>query len=100
MFDLGMQELIVIFIVALLVFGPKKLPELGRSLGKAIAELKRSMHNVKEQMDSELQEFREPLSFEKESKTIEESKQDEHSRDISQEESCDTEKHYTQNKVG
>lgn len=64
MFDLGLQELIVIFIVALLVFGPKKLPELGRSLGKGIAELKRAMHGVKEQMDAELHEIKEPLSFE------------------------------------
>ncbi len=54
MFDLGIQELIVIFIVALLVFGPKRLPELGRTIGKGIAELKRAMHNVKEQIDSEI----------------------------------------------
>lgn len=76
MFDLGMQELIVIFIVALLVFGPKKLPELGRTLGKAIAELKRSMHNVKEQMDAELHEIREPLSFEKDDKNLEDNKKE------------------------
>lgn len=58
MFDLGIQELIVIFIVALLVFGPKKLPELGRSLGKGIAELKKAMQGVKEQMDTELHEVK------------------------------------------
>lgn len=53
MFDLGIQELIVIFIVALIVFGPKRLPELGRTLGKGIAELKRAVQGVKEQMDEE-----------------------------------------------
>lgn len=54
MFDLGVQELIVIFIVALLVFGPKRLPELGRTIGKGLADLKRAMQDVKDQMDSEL----------------------------------------------
>ncbi len=48
MFDLGTQELIVIFIVAFLVFGPKKLPELGRTLGKGIRDLKAAMHGVTE----------------------------------------------------
>ncbi|MFO0753706.1 MAG: twin-arginine translocase TatA/TatE family subunit [Thermodesulfovibrionales bacterium] len=63
MFDLGIQELIVIFIVALLVFGPKRLPELGRTLGKGIAELKRAMQGVKEQMDVEMKEIKAPLSL-------------------------------------
>jgi TatA/E family protein of Tat protein translocase len=56
MFDLGIQELIVIFVVALLVFGPKRLPELGRSLGKGLAELKKAVQDVKEQMHAELEE--------------------------------------------
>jgi TatA/E family protein of Tat protein translocase len=51
MFDLGTQELIVIFIVAFLVFGPKKLPELGRTLGKGIRELKAAMRGVTESLD-------------------------------------------------
>jgi TatA/E family protein of Tat protein translocase len=46
MFDLGTQELILIFIVAFLVFGPKKLPELGRTLGKGIRDLKAAMRGV------------------------------------------------------
>ncbi len=51
MFDLGAQELIVIFIVAFLVFGPKRLPELARSLGKGIRELKAALMNVKDTLE-------------------------------------------------
>jgi len=61
MFDLGMQELIVVFVVALIVFGPKKLPELGRTLGKGVAELKKALSGVKDQIDEEVREVKEPL---------------------------------------
>ncbi len=54
MFDLGIQELIVIFVVALIVFGPKRLPELGKSLGKGMLELRKAVQGMKEQMDTEL----------------------------------------------
>ncbi len=56
MFDIGMQELIVVFIVILLVFGPKKAPELGRAVGKALAELKKSFHDIKKQVETEFKE--------------------------------------------
>jgi TatA/E family protein of Tat protein translocase len=58
MFDLGIQELIVIFVVALLVFGPKRLPEIARSMGKGIGELKKALDGVKTQINSELHEVR------------------------------------------
>ena len=51
MFDLGIQELILIFIVALLVFGPKKLPELSRALGRGVRELKIALRGVKESVE-------------------------------------------------
>ncbi|HSA79143.1 MAG TPA: twin-arginine translocase TatA/TatE family subunit, partial [Nitrospirota bacterium] len=40
MFGLGIPELLVIFVIALIVFGPKKLPDLGKSIGRAMAEFK------------------------------------------------------------
>jgi len=55
MFNLGMPELIVIFVIALLVFGPKKLPELGKSLGRAMYEFKRSSEEFKENLEKEVE---------------------------------------------
>jgi sec-independent protein translocase protein TatB len=59
MFDLGIQELIVIFIVALLVFGPKRLPDIARAIGKGLAEIRNAMEGVKTQIDSEMREVKE-----------------------------------------
>lgn len=56
MFDIGMQELIIIFIVALLVFGPKRLPELAKTLGKGLGELKKALQDVKESAGEEFKE--------------------------------------------
>ncbi len=54
MFGLGFQELLVIFGVALIIFGPKKLPELGRSIGKALAEFKRATDDLKTTLEREV----------------------------------------------
>ena len=61
MFDIGLQELILIFLVALLVFGPKRLPELAKSLGKGLGDLKRAFHDVKDQVETEFHETNETL---------------------------------------
>ena len=52
--SLGFPELIVIFVVALLVFGPRKLPELGRSLGKSLSEFKRASTELRSTLDEEI----------------------------------------------
>ncbi len=57
MFDLGFQELLVIFLIALLVFGPKKLPELGRTLGKWFGEIRKGFQNTKTQIEAEFNEI-------------------------------------------
>ena len=51
---LGVPELIIIFVVALVVFGPRKLPELGRSLGKSLSEFKRASNELKHTLDEEI----------------------------------------------
>jgi sec-independent protein translocase protein TatA len=53
---LGFPELIIIFFVALIVFGPRKLPELGRSLGKGLSEFKRASNDLRNTLDSEIRE--------------------------------------------
>jgi len=54
MFDIGFQELLIIFIVALLVFGPKKLPELAKTMGKWVAEIKKGVYIAKSQIEQEI----------------------------------------------
>lgn len=56
MFDIGFQELIIIFLVALLVFGPNRLPEVGRTLAKWVLEIRKGIHSAKLQMESEFEE--------------------------------------------
>ena len=58
MFDFGMGELIVIFVVALLVVGPEKLPGVARSLGKGLATLKKSLDDVKGNVQTEFNEIK------------------------------------------
>lgn len=51
----GWQEMVIIFIVALVLFGPKKLPELGRTLGRAITEFRRASNELKSTFEREMQ---------------------------------------------
>jgi len=52
---LGVPEMLMIFFVALIVFGPRKLPELGRTLGKALGEFKKATDELKTTIEREVQ---------------------------------------------
>jgi sec-independent protein translocase protein TatA len=54
--SLGMPELIVIFVIALIIFGPRKLPELGRSLGRGIAEFKKATTDLQTKLEVEIEQ--------------------------------------------
>jgi sec-independent protein translocase protein TatA len=53
--SIGPAELILIFVIALLVFGPKKLPEIGRSVGKALREFKKTSDEIKGRIEEEIE---------------------------------------------
>ena len=52
--SIGMSELLIIFVIALIVFGPRKLPELGRSLGKSLGEFKRASNDLRNTLEEEI----------------------------------------------
>jgi TatA/E family protein of Tat protein translocase len=52
--SIGMPELIIILVIALIIFGPRKLPELGRSLGKSIGEFKKASNELRSTLDDEI----------------------------------------------
>ena len=60
--QLGFSEMLVIFIVALLVFGPKKLPELGKSLGKGIREFRKATDELKSTWADQVKDIQAPLN--------------------------------------
>ncbi len=53
--SIGMPELIIIFVIALIVFGPRKLPDLGRSLGQGIHEFKKATRDVQQRFEVEVE---------------------------------------------
>jgi sec-independent protein translocase protein TatA len=53
--NIGFPELMVIFVLALLIFGPKKLPELGKNLGKGMAEFRRATNDFRNSIEREIE---------------------------------------------
>jgi sec-independent protein translocase protein TatA len=52
--SIGMPEMVVIAVIALIIFGPRKLPELGKSLGKSIAQFKRASNDLQNTLEEEI----------------------------------------------
>jgi len=71
MFGLGIPELLIIFVIALIVFGPKKLPDLGKSIGRAMAEFKKASDEFQESVRSEMKEVEQSANVKEELKQIE-----------------------------
>lgn len=83
--NLGMTEILIILLIALLLFGPRKLPELGRSLGQSIREFQRGaksireefekaadvreLKDIKEEVAKPLEELKQPLEVKEETKS-------------------------------
>jgi TatA/E family protein of Tat protein translocase len=63
--SIGMPELIIILTLALIIFGPRKLPELGRSLGKSLGEFKRASNELRNTLDEEIRIEEERTSAQK-----------------------------------
>src|SRR5437868_5264101 len=55
--NLGLTEMIFIFVLALIIFGPKKMPEIGRQIGRALAEFKRASNEFKAQIETEINQL-------------------------------------------
>jgi TatA/E family protein of Tat protein translocase len=64
MWNLGFPEIVIIFIVALVIFGPRKLPELGRSLGRGLSEFKRASNELKRTWEDEVEAVKHEVDVE------------------------------------
>lgn len=67
--SIGMPELVIILVIALIIFGPRKLPELGKSLGKSINEFKKASTELQNTLEKEIQIEEQKEKDEQHSKT-------------------------------
>jgi sec-independent protein translocase protein TatB len=71
--NLGFGEMFFIFLLALIIFGPKRLPEIGRQIGKALAEFKRYSNDFKYQLESEVRQWEVEETLRKEKEELKQS---------------------------
>lgn len=62
MFNIGTQEMILVLVIALIVFGPKKLPEIGRTVGRTLRELKRASNELMSAVQTPFEDIKEQVS--------------------------------------
>ena len=70
MFGLGWQELLIILVIALIIFGPRKLPEIGKSLGQAINGFKESTKKATDEAKKEFKDIESSVSSDNDSDSI------------------------------
>ncbi|MHB1346696.1 MAG: twin-arginine translocase TatA/TatE family subunit [Candidatus Humimicrobiaceae bacterium] len=70
MFGLGWQELLIILVIALIIFGPRKLPEIGKSLGQAINGFKESTKKATEEAKKEFKDIESSVSSDNDNNSI------------------------------
>jgi sec-independent protein translocase protein TatA len=56
LFNIGPAEMIVILVIALIVFGPKRLPEIGRTVGKSLREFRRATQDIRDEFEGRLED--------------------------------------------
>jgi len=62
MFNIGTQEMILVLVIALIVFGPKKLPEIGRTVGRTLRELRRASNELMSTVQAPFDDLKEQAS--------------------------------------
>lgn len=71
MFGIGFQEILVILVIALLVLGPRKLPDIAKALGRAIGEFRRASDDIKNSIEREARKIESDYENDKESEDVE-----------------------------